>query len=95
MLISAPQDDDYRPLIPVQLGRVPAEWDKVPSRNRVPVTCRWDSLPVTLSLGMSARTLFMRLTPEQCAMSIMGKEYIYAALYGTARTADLCLTRRH
>ena len=93
VLISAPHDDDYRPLIPIQLGRIPVEWDKVPSRNRVPVTCRWDILPVKLSSGMSARTSFMRLTREQCGMSILGKEDTYAALYGIARAANLCLTR--
>jgi hypothetical protein len=69
--------------------------NNVPSQNGVPVTCRWDGVSVTLSPGTRARPLFVRRTPEQCGMSITGKEDTYATLHGTARAADLCLRRRH
>lgn len=68
------------------------ERDNVPSQNRVPVTCRWDSVSVTLSSGMRARTPFARRTSEPCGMSITGKEYTYATHHSTARATDLWLT---
>jgi len=64
-------------------------WDNVPSQNRVPVTCRWDSVSVTLSPGMCARTPFARRPPEQvrtgtrswCALSVFLNTLINSCSY--------------